>query len=167
MAVTGNALTLYGLPHTLDLNSTTSCKHSLVLLRMDKIITRNMLSWSKLLIKLLLLHLVGYLYYCINDAWSHKCQIKSQICIFKSSGVSTLDLSTLISANLSPRVLSATTVQTGGWEVTLLYGIIIVSCSVCRPFIPNMCQGRSFLYAITTGCRSQICINDISKHTCN
>jgi len=43
---------------------TTSCKHSLALLRMREIITQNMLSWLKLLIKLLLLHLVGCLYYC-------------------------------------------------------------------------------------------------------
>jgi len=42
---------------------TTSCKHNLVLLRMCEIIARNMLSWLKLLIKLLLLHLVGCLYY--------------------------------------------------------------------------------------------------------
>ena len=42
----------------------TSCKYSLVLLRMGEIIVRNMLSWLKLLIKLLLLHLVGCLYYC-------------------------------------------------------------------------------------------------------
>jgi len=34
---------------------TTSCKHSLVLLRMGEIIARNMLSWFKLLIKLLFL----------------------------------------------------------------------------------------------------------------
>jgi len=54
---------------------TTSCKHSLVFLRMDEIIARNMLSWLKLLIKLLLLHLVGCLYYCISDARSHKHQI--------------------------------------------------------------------------------------------
>jgi len=45
---------------------TTSCKHSLVLLRMGESIGRNMLSWLKLLIKLLLLHLVGYLYYFIT-----------------------------------------------------------------------------------------------------
>jgi len=32
---------------------TTSCNHSVVLLRMDEIIARNMLSWLKLLIKLL------------------------------------------------------------------------------------------------------------------
>ena len=45
---------------------TTSCKHSLALLRMGGIIARNMLSWLKSLIKLLLLHLVGCLYYwCI------------------------------------------------------------------------------------------------------
>ena len=43
---------------------TTSCKYSLVLLRMGEIIARNMLSWLKLLIKLLLLHLVGCLYCC-------------------------------------------------------------------------------------------------------
>jgi len=51
---------------------TTSCKHSLVLLRMGEIIARNMLSSLKLLIKLSLLHLVGCLYYYINDARSHK-----------------------------------------------------------------------------------------------
>ena len=51
---------------------TTSCKHILELLRMGEIIARNMLSWLKLLIKLLLLHLVGCLYYRINDARSHK-----------------------------------------------------------------------------------------------
>jgi len=53
---------------------TTSCKHSLVLLRTGEIIARNMLSWLKLSIKLLLLHLVGCLYYCIRDARSHKHQ---------------------------------------------------------------------------------------------
>ena len=42
---------------------------------MGEIIARNMLSLLKLLIKLLLLHLVGCLYYCINDARSHKHQI--------------------------------------------------------------------------------------------
>ena len=42
---------------------TTSCKYNLVLLRMGEIIARNMLGWLKLLIKLLLLHLVGCLYY--------------------------------------------------------------------------------------------------------
>jgi len=55
---------------------TTSCKNSLVLLRMGGIIVRNMLSWLKLSIKLLLLHLVTCLYYCINDARSHKHQIR-------------------------------------------------------------------------------------------
>ena len=44
---------------------TTSCKHSLVLVTMGEITARNMLCWLKLLIKLLLLHLVGCLYYCI------------------------------------------------------------------------------------------------------
>jgi len=37
---------------------TASCKHSLMLLRMGEIIARNMMSWLKLLIKLLLLHLL-------------------------------------------------------------------------------------------------------------
>ena len=57
---------------------TTSCKQSLALLRLGEIIARNMSSWLKLLIKLLLLHLVGCLYYCINDARSHKHQIQKQ-----------------------------------------------------------------------------------------
>jgi len=60
----------------LSVHYITSCKHSLVLLRMGKIIARNMLSWLKLLIKLLLLRLVGCLYYWISDAWSHKYQIE-------------------------------------------------------------------------------------------
>ena len=42
---------------------------------MGEIIARNMLSWLKLLIKLVLLHLVGCLYYRISDARSHKHQI--------------------------------------------------------------------------------------------
>ena len=45
---------------------TTRCRHSLVLLRMGEIIARNMLSWLKLLIKLLLLHIVGCLCYGVN-----------------------------------------------------------------------------------------------------
>jgi len=59
----------------------TSCKHSLVLLRLGEIITQNMLSWLKLLIKLSLLHLVCCLYYYINDVRSHKHQ-----CTIISSG---------------------------------------------------------------------------------
>jgi len=58
---------------------TVSCKHNLVLLRIGKIIAWNMLSWLKLLIKLLLLHLVGCLYYCISDARSHKHQTLEDI----------------------------------------------------------------------------------------
>ena len=54
---------------------TTSCKHSPVLLRMSEIIARNMFSWLKCLVKLLLLHIVGCLYYCINDARLNKHQI--------------------------------------------------------------------------------------------
>jgi len=46
---------------------------------MGEIIARNMLSWLKLLIKLLLLYLVGYLYCCINDARSHKHQIRHHV----------------------------------------------------------------------------------------
>ena len=54
---------------------TASCKHSLVLLRMGEIIARNILRWLKLLIKLLLLRIVGCLYYCISDGRSHTHQI--------------------------------------------------------------------------------------------
>jgi len=59
---------------------TTSCKHILALLRVGEIIVRNMLIWLKLLIiKLLLLHLVGFLYCCINDARSHEHQIYNSL----------------------------------------------------------------------------------------
>jgi len=56
----------------MSVHYTTSCKHSLALLMMDEIIARNMLSGLKLLTKLSLLHLVGCLYYYINDARSHR-----------------------------------------------------------------------------------------------
>jgi hypothetical protein len=42
---------------------TTSCKHSLVLLKMGEIIARNMSSWLRITNKPLSLHLVGCLYY--------------------------------------------------------------------------------------------------------
>ena len=58
---------------------TTSCKHSLAPLRMGEIIARNMLSWSYLWIKLLLLYLVGCLYYYINDTRSHKLKLKTKL----------------------------------------------------------------------------------------
>jgi len=64
---------------------TTNCKNSLVILRMGEIIARNMLSWLKLLIKLLLLHLVGCLYYCIYDARLHKHQTFSMIFTLNSN----------------------------------------------------------------------------------
>ena len=54
----------------------------LVLLRMGKIIARNMLSWLKLLIKLLLLHLVGCLYYYVVSSWNIR-----YICINAVTGV--------------------------------------------------------------------------------
>ena len=51
---------------------TTSCKHSLVLLRMGEIIARNMLSWLKLT-KLSSSHLVGCLYYCSSiEFWGYR-----------------------------------------------------------------------------------------------
>jgi len=53
---------------------TIGCKPSLELLKMGEILARNMLSWLKFLIKLSLLHLVGCLYYYINNARSHKHQ---------------------------------------------------------------------------------------------
>ena len=59
--------------------TTTSCKHSLVLLRMGEIIARNMLSWLKLLIKLLLLHLVGCLYNWITTV---RCVIPQKSAVF-------------------------------------------------------------------------------------
>jgi len=46
---------------------TTSWKHNVMLLRMGEIIARNMLSWLKIIIKLLFLHPVGCLYYFINE----------------------------------------------------------------------------------------------------
>jgi len=57
---------------------TTSCKRSLVLLRMGEIIAWNMLSWLKLLITLSLLYLVGCLCY-YSGAWSHKHQIEGRV----------------------------------------------------------------------------------------
>jgi hypothetical protein len=53
---------------------TTSCKHSLVLLKMSEIIVRNMLSWLDLLInRYCCIYLVVYII-CVNDAWSNKYQ---------------------------------------------------------------------------------------------
>ena len=49
---------------------------------MGEIIARNMFSLLKLLIKLLLLHLVSCLYYCISDARSHKHQTDSNVIFF-------------------------------------------------------------------------------------
>jgi len=57
---------------TSSVHYTTSCKHSLVLLRMGEIIARNMLNLFEITNKLSLLHLVGGLYYYINDAQSRK-----------------------------------------------------------------------------------------------
>jgi len=54
--------------------------HCLVLLKMVKIIARNMLSWLELLISLYCcLYLVVYIIY-INDARSSKYQIMKYIC---------------------------------------------------------------------------------------
>ena len=53
---------------------TTSCKHSLVLLRMGEIITRNIELFG-ITNKPLLLHLFDCSYYCISDARSYKNQI--------------------------------------------------------------------------------------------
>jgi len=63
----------------LSVHYATSRKHSLVLLRVGEIIVRNMSSWLKLLTKLSLLHLVGCLYYYINDVRSHKHQMNGQM----------------------------------------------------------------------------------------
>ena len=53
---------------------------------MGEIITWNMLSWLKLSIKLLLLHLVSCLYCCINDARSHKHQMTKLIISYCNFG---------------------------------------------------------------------------------
>ena len=54
--------------------------HSLVLLKMGKIIARNMLSWLELLIsRYCCMYLVAYVIY-INDARSSKYQIMKYIC---------------------------------------------------------------------------------------
>ena len=58
---------------------TTSCKHSLVLLRMDEIVARNMLSLLKLLIKLFFLYLVGCLYYSFILSWNSKLEGSSRV----------------------------------------------------------------------------------------
>jgi hypothetical protein len=51
-----------------------------LLLRMGENITQNMQRWFKNINKRKLLHLVGYLHHCINDARSHKHQVKKKIC---------------------------------------------------------------------------------------
>jgi hypothetical protein len=65
---------------------TTSCKRSLVLLRMGEIVAWNLLSWLKLSKQLLLLHPVGWLYQCISNTRSHKhvtlqCEALTQKCL--------------------------------------------------------------------------------------
>jgi len=73
-------------PASSSVHYTTSYKHSLVLLRMGEIITRNMSSWLKLLIKLLLLHLVSSLYHCISDARLHKHHMFPKIMCLSNLG---------------------------------------------------------------------------------
>jgi len=51
-----------------------SCKHSVVLLSMGEIMARNSVELIGIINKPLLLHLVGCLYYCINDARSYRHQ---------------------------------------------------------------------------------------------
>jgi len=65
----------YHQPVASSVHYTTSCKHSLELLRVGEIIARNMLSLFEIINKPLLLHLVCYLYYCIRDAQSQKHHI--------------------------------------------------------------------------------------------
>ena len=62
-------------PAASSVHYTTSCKHSLVFLRMGETMARNMLSWFELLKKPLFLLLVSCLFYCISDAPSNKHQI--------------------------------------------------------------------------------------------
>jgi len=58
---------------------TTSCKHSLVLLRMSETIARNLLSWLKLLIKLLFC--ISLAFYVIVSVMHSHTNIKYAICI--------------------------------------------------------------------------------------
>ena len=53
-------------PTTTWVHYTSNCKTQPSALEDGQIIARNMLSWLKLLIKLLLLHLVGYRYYLMQ-----------------------------------------------------------------------------------------------------
>ena len=62
-----------------------SCKHSLVLLKMGEIIARNMLSWLELLINRYCCIKFVYIA-CINDAWSNKYHgLLSFTCPFSGS----------------------------------------------------------------------------------
>ena len=56
---------------------TTSCKHSLMLLRMGEIIAPKHVQLIWIMNKPLLLHLVS-LYHCISDVWSYKHQIENE-----------------------------------------------------------------------------------------
>jgi hypothetical protein len=58
-------------PATSWVHNTTSCKHSLLLLKMGEIIALNMSSWLRIINKSLSLHLVGCLYYLLQ--W---CMVK-------------------------------------------------------------------------------------------
>ena len=70
-----------GIPTLQMVHYNTSCKHSLLLLKMDEIIARNTLSWLELLInRYCCVELVVYII-CINDAWSKKYQIWRRWCI--------------------------------------------------------------------------------------
>ena len=64
-------------PASSSVHYATSCKHSLVLLRMGEIIARKHVVLIGIINKPLLLHPVGYLYYCINDARSNRFQTRS------------------------------------------------------------------------------------------
>ena len=61
-------------PAASSVHYTTTCKHSLVLLRVGEIIARNNVDLIGIINKLLLLHLDGCLCYCISDARSYKPQ---------------------------------------------------------------------------------------------
>jgi hypothetical protein len=64
-------------PATSWVRYTTSCKHSLVLLKMGEIIARNMSSWLRIFNKSLSLHLVGCLYYLFQ--WCMVKQISNSV----------------------------------------------------------------------------------------
>ena len=100
---------------------TISCKHSIALLRMGEIIARNMLSWLKLLIKLLLLRLVNCL--CLLTQWILQLQLILNMLHTPNHEAATIGLSkarhyggTFVKIQRHPRAQTAETERAGIWR---------------------------------------------------